>query len=159
MKSRKVSGTDRITAEALKAGGQKMAEMLLKICNAAWHQEKLPTYWCRSMINSIHKKACKLTPSSFRAISLIFIPGKVYCKMILMRIDDDIDAHLSKQQFGFRKKRGTVDAIFIVRQIMEKANEHQVLLHLICVDSKAALYTNWKYVEAYCGGSQDCISD
>ena len=86
-------------------------------------------------------------------------PGMVYCKIILMRIDDDIDAHLSKQQFGFRKKRGTVDAIFIVRQIMEKANEHQVLLHLICVDSKAALYTNWKYVEAYCGGSQDCISD
>ena len=32
MKSRKVPG-----AEALKAGGEKMAEMLLKICNAAWH--------------------------------------------------------------------------------------------------------------------------
>ena len=25
-----------------------------------------------------------------------------------------IDTHLSKQQFGFRKNRGTVDAIFIV---------------------------------------------
>ena len=37
------SGADRIMAEALKAGGEKMAEMLLKICNAAWHQERLPT--------------------------------------------------------------------------------------------------------------------
>ena len=53
MKSRKTPGADRIMAEALKAGGDKMAEMLLKICNAAWHQEKLPTYWCRSMINPV----------------------------------------------------------------------------------------------------------
>ena len=58
--------------------------------------------------------------------------------MTLMRIDDNIDTHLSKQQFGFRKKRGTVDAIFIVRQIMEKAKKHQVLLHLNFVDFKAA---------------------
>ena len=42
-KSRKVPGADCITAECLKAGGEKMAEKLLKICNAAWHQEKLPT--------------------------------------------------------------------------------------------------------------------
>ena len=30
-----------------------------------------------------------------------------------MRIDDNTDTHLAKQQFGFRKNRGTVDAIFI----------------------------------------------
>ena len=36
MKSRKVPGAARIMAEALKAGGEKMAEMLLKIRNAAW---------------------------------------------------------------------------------------------------------------------------
>ena len=29
-----------------------------------------------------------------------------------MRIDDNIDTHLSKQQFGFRKNRGTVDGYF-----------------------------------------------
>ena len=43
MKSMKVSGSDRITAEALKVEGEKMAEMLKNICNAACHQEKLPT--------------------------------------------------------------------------------------------------------------------
>ena len=32
MKSRKAPGADRITDEVLKAGGEKMAEMLLKIC-------------------------------------------------------------------------------------------------------------------------------
>ena len=120
MKSRKAPGADRIIAEALKAGGEEMAEMLLKICNAAWHQEKLPTYWCRSMINPVNKKRVQVNLSNYQAIFRISIPGKVFCEMILMRIDDKIDTHLSKQQFGFRKNRGTV-AIFIVRQIMEKA--------------------------------------
>ena len=41
--SRKAPGADRITTKALKAGGENMAEMAempLKICNTAWHQEK-----------------------------------------------------------------------------------------------------------------------
>ena len=42
VKSREAPGADRIMAKALKAGREKMAEMLLKICNAAWHQKKLP---------------------------------------------------------------------------------------------------------------------
>ena len=94
-------------------------KMLLKICNAAWHQEN-PTDWCRNTINTVHKKGCKLTLSNYRAIYSIPFPGKAFCKTILMRIDDNIDTHLSKQQFGFRKNRRTLDVIFIVRQIMEK---------------------------------------
>ena len=64
--------------------------------------------------------------------------------MVPMRRDDNIDTHLSMQQFGFRKNRGTVDAIFIVRQIMEKANKHQILLHVNVVDFKAAFDNIWR---------------
>ena len=102
-----------------------------------------PTDRCRSMINLVHKKGCKLTLSSYQAIFLISIPGKVFCKMILMRTDDNIDTHLSKKQYGFRKNRGTEDAIFIVQQIMEKTNEHQVPLHLDFFYFKAAFDTIW----------------
>jgi len=35
-----------------------MTKMLLKVCNAVWHQEMLPTYWCRSIINPMQKKGC-----------------------------------------------------------------------------------------------------
>ena len=43
--------------------------------------------------------------------------------------------------FGFRAGKGTVDAIFVVRQILEKAREHNVNLHLNLIDFKAAFDT------------------
>ena len=52
-------------------------------------------------------------------------PFKVFCYMLLMRIDEDIDTHLSNKKFKFRKNRGAVDAIFIVRPI--KNNELFIL--------------------------------
>ena len=58
-----------------------------------------------------------------------------------MMIDDNINTHRLKQQFGLMKTRGTVGAIFIVRQITEKANERQVPLHFNCVDFRAAFDT------------------
>ena len=61
-----------------------------------------------------------------------------------MSIGDNTNAHLSKKQFGFRKNRGTLDAIFFVRQITEKAKNHQVPLHFNCVDFKAAFGTIWR---------------
>ena len=34
-------GADHIMAEALRAGKEKMAEILLKVCSAPWHQKKV----------------------------------------------------------------------------------------------------------------------
>ena len=42
---------------------------------------------------------------------------------------------------GFRPGRGTVDAIFIVRQIMEKACEKKIPLYFHFIDFKAAFDT------------------
>ena len=64
--------------------------------------------------------------------------------MILTKMGDNSEAHLSKQQFGVGENRGTVDDIFIERQIMEKANKHQVPLHFNFVDFKAAFDTIWR---------------
>ena len=51
---------------------------------------------------------------------------------------------MKNSQFGFRQGRGTVDAIFIVRQIIEKAREHQVPLHFNVIDFKSAFDTVWR---------------
>ena len=70
---------------------------------------------------------------------------------------------MSKQRFGFRKNRRTVDVIFIVQHIKKKAKEHQVPLHFNFVDFKAAFdYIERdivRYFEVFRGGSQDYVSN
>ena len=54
------------------------------------------------------------------------------------------DAATGESQFGIRPGRGSEDTIFIVRQVIEKDQEHRVPLHFNFVDSKAAFDTIWR---------------
>ena len=66
--------------------------------------------------------------------------------MVLTRIQvtGPIDNHLSEEQCGFRSSRGTIDAVFVVRQITEKAKERRIPIHWNFVDFKAAFDTIWR---------------
>ena len=64
--------------------------------------------------------------------------------MILNRIQVTIDNHLTEEQCVFRSSRGTTDAVFVVRQIIEKARERRIKLHWNFVDFKAAFDTIWR---------------
>ena len=64
--------------------------------------------------------------------------------MVLSRIQDTIDSHLAEEQCGFRSSRGTTDAVFVVRQIIEKATERKIPIYWNFVDFKAAFDTIWR---------------
>ena len=61
-------------------------EMLHNIFNAIWVQEKTPKDWARMLVTPIHKKGDKLNPGNYRAISLLFIPDKVFSRILLNRM-------------------------------------------------------------------------
>ena len=57
MKNRKAPRFDRITAEMLKAGGDKVVTLLTRQCNLLWTlKEEPPDDWSRILINAIFKK-------------------------------------------------------------------------------------------------------
>ena len=128
MKNWKAPGIVNITAEVLKAGGKPMTEMLNKIFNTIWVQEKTPKDWTRMVVTPIHKKGDKLNPVNYRAISLLSIPGKVFSRILLNRMKLKTEEATGESQFSFRTGRGTIDAMFIVRQVIDKAQEHRVPL-------------------------------
>jgi hypothetical protein len=144
MKNSKSPGIDEITIEVIKAGGEPMTDMLEKIFIKVWNEEKSPKDWSRMLVNPIYKKGDKLDPANYRAISLISIPGKIFLKVLLYRMQNIIEESTKESQYGFRPDRGTVDAIFIVRQVMEKAKERKVTLHYNFIDFKAAFDTVWR---------------
>ena len=143
MKNNKACGWDKIAAETLKTGGQPMRQLLLKIINAAWLEGKTPEDWSKGLITPVFKKGDKLDPSNYRAITLLSIPGKVFCRMVLRRIQGTIENHLTEEQCWFRSCRGTTDAVFVVRQIIKKARERKIPIHLT-FDFKAAFDTIWR---------------
>ena len=144
MKNGKSAGIDEITTEVIKAAGEPMIAMLDKISTKVWNEEKSPKDWSRMLVAPIHKKGDKRDPANYRAIALLSIPGKIFLRVLLNRMKYKIEEKIKETQYGFRPGRGTVDAIFIVRQIMEKAKERRISLHFNFIDFKAAFDTIWR---------------
>ena len=72
------------------------------------------------------------------------IPGKVFSHILLQRIKQKSEKFTKENQYEFCPNRGTVDAIFIVRHIIEKAKERKVNLHFNFIDFKSAFDTIWR---------------
>ncbi len=53
-------------------------------------------------------------------ISLLSIPGKVYGKVIIERVQRLTEEKVNEEQVGSRKGRGCVDQIFSFRMVVEK---------------------------------------
>ena len=61
---------------------------------------------------------------------------KVWERIIKDRLKDGVE--ISKQQYGFMSGRGTTDAMFALRMLMEKYREDQRELHCVFVDLQKA---------------------
>lgn len=144
MKNRKAPGFDAITSEVIKAGGEAMVNILHKIFNLALRSGKTPQDFSRMIVSPVYKKGDKLARENYRAISLLSIPGKIFLRIIMGKMELKIDERLKESQYGFRPGRGTTDAIFIARQIIEKANERKIPLHFHFIDFKSAFDTVWR---------------
>ena len=63
---------------------------------------------------------------------------KIFCKVLLNRIELDLDDVLRGEQAGFRKGRGCSDQIFVGSHLMQHANEMKSSLSLCFVDFEKA---------------------
>ena len=68
--------------------------------------------------------------------------------VILNRVRTYLEAQLLDAQQGFRQQRGTPDALFSLRRMMELARQYEAPMHSAFVDSARPLI--WSTV-GYCG--------
>ena len=79
----------------------------------------IPVDWTKGLIVTLPKKGNLQFCDNWRGITLLSVPSKVFCRILLGRLDSAIDMRLREEQARFRKGRGCIDQIFTIRNIIE----------------------------------------
>jgi hypothetical protein len=141
LKKNKSAGADGITAEMLQAGGEPLVRHIHRLCNKAWHEGTIPEEWGKSILVPIPKKGDLSECSNYRTISLINHTGKILLVVLLNRLKNQLEPHLSEEQAGFRTDRSTVHQILTLRLIAEKAKRHGKKIYNCFIDFQKAFDT------------------
>ncbi|CAF1316375.1 unnamed protein product [Adineta steineri] len=134
MKSRKAPGSNEITADLLKAGGEPVIHWLHGIFVDIWKKELMVQDWNLAILIRLYKKGEKQICDNYRRISLLNVTSKIFSCIILNRIQNMIDHQLLEAQSGFRAYRSTMDQIHILNIIMEKRREFNKSLFMCFID-------------------------
>ena len=86
------------------------------------------------MIIRLPKKGDLTKCDYWRGITLLSVPRKVFCIVLLRRLQQSVDNQLREQQAGFRRGRSCYEQIFVLRSIIEQTLEHQQRLSINFVD-------------------------
>ena len=154
LKNNKTAGLDEISAELVKHGGTKMVQEITKLLNICWQTTNVPDEWRKGMIVKIPKKGNIAECNNWRGITLLSIPGKIFCIVLLNRIKDAANKALREEQGGFRNGRSCNEQIFTIRNIIEQSIEFQRPLLINFIDFKKAFdsihrESLWKTARTY----------
>ena len=137
MKKGKAVGPDGIPAEVWKCLGGEGIDILWDLMSKIYRQERMPDMWRNSLMVPIYKgKGDVQDCGNYRGIKLISHTMKIYERIIEGRLR--MESTICEEQFGFMPGKSTVDAIFALRQTVEKYREKQKGLHLVFIDLEKA---------------------
>lgn len=136
LKNRKAPGPDNISNELLKYGDEQLHEEITKLFNKIIRSGRIPNNWKLSTTIPIYKKGEKSKPENYRGITLLNSAQKLFTKIITEKLEAYIE--INEEQQGFRRNRSATDAIFIIRQLTEKAIEYNTPAFLCFVDLQKA---------------------
>ena len=137
MKNGKSVGPDDIPAEAWKVMGRTAVEWLTEVFRNIMGTEHMPDEWRASTLIPIFKNKGDIQDcGNYRGIKLTSHTLKLWERIVDQKLRSTVE--ISEQQFGFMPNRSTTDAIFALRQLVEKYREGQKDLHCIFIDLEKA---------------------
>ena len=114
----------------LLTGMGELVDKLLERC-LFWREGKVPQDMHNGKIITLYKsKGDHSDCNNYRGFSLLSIVGKVFARVVLVRIQVLAEPIYPESMCGFRSKKSTVDMIFSIRQLQGKCREQQMPLHI-----------------------------
>lgn len=138
LKRRKATGPDEIPVEFIKEMTEENMREVLNILNQWWRDEELPPDTLQSRIVMIFKKGNPSDLGNYRSISLLNTMYKIFAGVIQNRLAGKLDKHLQRTQYGFRKRKRTVNAIQSIRRIIDKGESTGTKTLMVLIDWEKA---------------------
>ena len=118
---------------------------ILSLCNKIYNEGEWPEEIMETVLLPIPKKSNAKKCKEFRTISLISHTVKILLRILNRRLRSKIEEVLEEEQFGFRKGKGTRDAIGLIRTMGERYIEKDKDVYAVFVDlEKAFDRVDWK---------------
>ena len=137
MKTEKTLGPDNIPIKVWRYLEDVAIVWLTKLFNNIFRSNKMPNEWRRSILVLIFKNKGDIQScTNYRGIKLMSHTMKFWERVIEHRLRKMII--VSKNQFDFIPGRSTIEAIFLIRQLMERHQEQKNDLHMIFIDLEKA---------------------
>ena len=89
---------------------------------------------CLCLCTLFKNKGERSDCNDYRGISLLSVIGKVFAKVILIRLQKLAERVCPEALCGFRAGRSTIGMVFILRHLQEKCREQQMPLYIAFID-------------------------
>ena len=133
--SGKAPGSDGIPPDLIKHCKTTLLLPLHVVLCQCWQEGSLPQDMRDAKIITLYKnKGERSDCNSYRRISLLSVVGKVFARVILIRLQRLAEHVYPESQCGFRAGRSTADMIFSLRQLQEKCREQNMPLYVAFID-------------------------
>ena len=107
-------------------------------------QLKIPKVWRRALVIAIPKTSKSVEDKqSYRPISLLCVPYKIFEQLIYNCVEPIVDPLLPKEQAGFRHEKSAVDQAVLLTQNIEDSFEVKKKAGAVFVDLTTAYDTVW----------------